>query len=539
MADFRIDIIAELARQMEFTPTEVRAAQLTSAEHLLHEIDPGKAYPPDFVVYRITGYRPKSAISDQLTGLALQHDLGLLIERVSDTLDVHTASIAEPVLGIEDVTEKFNVTSKTIQRWRRKGLPARRFLFGDGKRRVGFLLSSVERFLNAHQEQIAPEANFSIVEDGERAEIFRRARRLAESGSCDEEIARRIARKLRRSPLMILHTLRKHDAENPRGAILEDSPGVNEEERSQIARMVKGGAKLREIAQRMAKPRAAVYRAILDARLNRLIARKVKFIDDPLYHAEDSARVIEEIIPREEIAPAPVGEEARAPRDLPPQLSALYRTPLLSPAMERALFIKFNFEKYQFVSLRRKLEPQSARVRDVNELDRLLRRASETKNRIVQANLRLVVSVARKHWRPGLNLTELVSDGYVTLMRAVESFDVHKGNRFSTYATFALMKGYARSVPLMQAAKRGTSSLEIVDVADRGNREDVMLHRDEVRQMLNRLDDNEREIIRAHYGLGRDQPETFEEVGKRLGMTKQRARQIEQTAMAKLRAGTQ
>ena len=59
-----------------------------------------------------------------------------------------------PVLAIDDVTQRFNVTSKTIQRWRKRGLPGRRFVFPDGKRRVGFLLSSVERFFNAHREQI-------------------------------------------------------------------------------------------------------------------------------------------------------------------------------------------------------------------------------------------------------------------------------------------------------------------------------------------------------------------------------------------------
>jgi RNA polymerase primary sigma factor len=538
MADFRIDIIGELARQMEFTPTEVRSAQLTSAEQLLHEIDPGKAYPPDFVIFRITGYRSKNSIADQLTGLALQHDLGLLIERVSDTLDIHTSAIDEPVLGIEDVTEKFNVTSKTIQRWRRRGLPARRFLFGDGKRRVGFLLSSVERFLDSHQEQIAPEANFSLVDDAEREEIFRRARRLASSGCCNDEIARRIARKLRRSPLMILHTIKKHDDEYPRETILGcEAQIIGEEERAAIAKSVKAGMKLGEIARRIAKPRAAVYRAVIDERLARLINRKVKFIDDPLYHSEDAAGTIEAIIPHEEIVPAPVGEEARAPQDLPPQLSALYRTPLLSPAMERALFIKFNFEKFEFAAARRRLEPQAARARDVNALEKLLRRAIDTKNRIVQANLRLVVSVARRHLRPGLNLTELVSDGYVTLMRAVESFDVHKGNRFSTYATFALMKGYARSVPMMQAAKRAGAAADFGEVPDRGDGQSLMMHRDEVRQMLTRLDQCEREVIRAHYGLGDELPATFEEVGQRLGMTKQRVRQIEQTAMAKLRAG--
>src|SRR4051812_39443113 len=154
MAKFRLENIAELARQMDFTPTDARAAQISAAERLVHEIDPTKAYPLDFVTFRITGYHPKTVGLDELTGLALQHDLGLLIERVSDTLSVSTATLAEPVLSIDDVTERFNVTSKTIQRWRRKGLPARRFVFPDGKRRVGFLLSSVERFFATHRDQV-------------------------------------------------------------------------------------------------------------------------------------------------------------------------------------------------------------------------------------------------------------------------------------------------------------------------------------------------------------------------------------------------
>src|SRR5689334_1489410 len=105
VAKFRIDSIAALARQMEFAPQHARASQVSAAEELLHEIDAARAYPVEFVVFRITGYRPKTAREDLLTGLALQHDLGLLIEKVSDTLNVATSAAAEPVLTIDDVSE--------------------------------------------------------------------------------------------------------------------------------------------------------------------------------------------------------------------------------------------------------------------------------------------------------------------------------------------------------------------------------------------------------------------------------------------------
>src|ERR1700760_1893250 len=179
MARFRIDSLADLARQMVFTPSAARSQQLSAAEELLFSIDPLKAYPVEYVVFRITGYHPKGIDQNLLAGLAVQHDLGQLIESVSDSLDLRVDQTAEPVLQIDDVCERFNVTSKTIQRWRRKGLVARRFIFNDGKRRVGFLLSGVERFLSTHREQVSRGTNFSQVSADECDEILRRARRMS------------------------------------------------------------------------------------------------------------------------------------------------------------------------------------------------------------------------------------------------------------------------------------------------------------------------------------------------------------------------
>lgn len=559
MAKFRIGILAELARQMaEFTPHDVRVTQTAAAEELLHSLDATKAYPLEFIVFRITGYRPKAPAApdaDLLTGLALQHDLGLLIEQVSETLDLKTETLAEPVLDIEAVCERFNVTSKTIQRWRRKGLPARRFVFGDGKRRVGFLLSSVERFFSGHREQVARGMNFSQLTDKEREEILVRARRLAVfCQCCTHEIARRVARKVNRSPLTILHTIRKHDRENPATAVfpLAAEP-VSEEERSRILKGYRRGVPLKALARRVCRQRSAVYRVVVDERVAKLSRRKVKFIDDPLYHQEAAGDAIATIVAAADAEMAAGGrpEDVRIPRDLPPYLQALYRTPLLTPARERALFLQFNYLKFRFVSARRRLEPQFARTREVNQLEGHLRRTSEVKNQIVQANLRLVVSVACKHLRPGLSLMEMVSDGNVTLMRAVESYDFHRGHRFSTYATLALMKGFARSVLQMQSGGRlrtTGSDRAMAEAMDPRleTTHDRLVAREEVTQLLSRLDDRERAVVLAHYGieglggvsLAQRQPSTYEQVGRLLGLTKQRVRQIEHTALAKLRSCT-
>jgi RNA polymerase primary sigma factor len=532
VAKFRIDKIAELARQLSFTPQDARHTQLGAAEDLLLDLQPEKAYPFNFVLFRITGYHPRSLDPTLLTGLALQHDLGLLIEQVSQTLNLQAALAAQPVLSIDEVSQRFNVTSKSIQRWRRRGLAARRFLFPDGKRRVGFLLGSVEKFLALHSGQMLAAANFSQLGEEEKTQILRRALRMVAQGRCGlDEISRRIGRKLNRSPLAVTHVLRNR---------IPATSEIGPEDRVEILRAYRRGTTLTALARQLGRSRSTIYRVILDERLARLSRRKIRFIDDPLYHQPGAAQVIEQIVSQQELPPPRTGEESRIPRDLPAYLRELYRTPLLPPGRERALFLKLNFHKYEFVSARRRIDPQFARARDLAELESARRRTAAAKNEIVRANLRLVVSVARRHLRPGICLMDLISDGNLILMRAVDSFDAHRGNRFSTYATFALMKGFARGVPQMLASARramgGEAMLSSLPDPRNARLGEHMMDREEVRQLLSRLGPRERDVIAAHYGLGEGRPATYQQVGSRMGLSKQRVRQIEQIALAKLRA---
>ncbi len=547
MAKFRLDSIARLTRQMEFAPFEVRSQQIARAEELLHLLDPAKAYPLDFVIYRITDYRPKDGTDELLTGLALQHDLGLLIEQISAGLELRTIGLAEPVLAIEDVCERFNVTSKTIQRWRRKGLPGRRFVFPDGKRRVGFLLSSVEKFLARHSERVAG-ANLSQMGDNELAVMVRHARRLAVDCGCTVDmLTRRLARMLDRSPLTVLHTLKRHDQQQPDDAVLPlAAPPITAQEREAIIEAHAAGRPLRDVARGLGRTLAVVHRVVLDRRIRRLAKRKARFYDDALFHQENAERVLDALLRQEELAEEPRREELRVPRELPPYFQDLYRTPLLGKGKERALFLKLNYHKWCFAVARRRLDPELARHRDVRMLEAHLARAGDVKNEITRANLRLVVSVARKHLRNGVALLELVSEGNVTLMRAVESFDVSRGYRFSTYATLALMKGFARAVPQMLSHRCPVvehEALEALADARPSSGVDRWVDREQVAELLSRLGQRERDVLSAHFGLDSGtEPSTYEQLGARMGLSKERIRQIERGAIEKLKSiagGTQ
>src|SRR5207247_6048895 len=86
-------------------------------------------------------------------------------------------------------------------------------------------------------------------------------------------------------------------------------------------------------------------------------------------------------------------------------------------------------------------------IEDIEEIERRQEDISDIKDLLISCNMRLVVSIAKRHAAQSDNFFELLSDGNMSLMRAVEKFDYSRGNKFSTYASWAIMKNFARSIP--------------------------------------------------------------------------------------------
>src|SRR5262249_8064938 len=134
----------------------------------------------------------------------------------------------------------------------------------------------------------------------------------------------------------------------------------------------------------------------------------------------------------------------RAPKDVPPELASLYEVPLLNKEQEQHLFRKMNFLKYKASQLRRRIhkegddielvDPTKVRIHDLNRIEELQKQANEVKDQLINANMRLVVSIAKRHSGHAENFFELLSDGNMSLIRAVEKFDFGRGFKFSTYA---------------------------------------------------------------------------------------------------------
>jgi RNA polymerase primary sigma factor len=158
----------------------------------------------------------------------------------------------------------------------------------------------------------------------------------------------------------------------------------------------------------------------------------------------------------------------------------------------------------------------------------------------------LVVSIAKRHAGSYNDITELVSDGNVALIQAVDRFDYARGNKFSTYASWAIINGLKRRKREQNNRARFVTGDEVIlqsaadTRADEHDQEKADKQRQrEVERLLGRLDDRERRIIASRYGIGGGDEKTRKQIGKELGISKERVRQLEARAENKLRQPAQ
>ncbi len=543
--DYVSPIIRQLRdQQVRFAPREKKIEQVNRAEKLLAELDARRTYTYEYLCYRITDYRPESFPNLKVSGEEAGHDLRLFVEDLSDAADMPASGAGERVLTVEELSKMFKVSTKTISRWRQQGLVSRRFVF-DGRKRVGFLKSSVEQFVSRNEDRVRRGARFSQLTGEEREQIVDRARRLSHAGGSLADVTKRVARKMGRSVETIRYTLKQFDAEHPTLAIFPNNTGpLTEDDKKKIYQLHRRGAPIETLAQRFGRTKTSVYRVINELRARRTMELPLDFIPNPRFSRANVEKAIMTDMPASETAL----KKTRLPAGLPPYLASLYEVPLLNREQEGHLFRKFNYLKYKASKLREELDPARARSSVMEQIESLYEQAVALKNQIVRANLRLVVSIAKRHVGQGDNFFELVSDGNMSLIRAVEKFDFARGNKFSTYASWAIMKNFARTIPdehrhrdRFRTSHSEMFSSTVEHRSDQYEQESAQNQREsQIGKILERLDEREQKIIISRFGLDHvHEPQTLKEVGAEMGVTKERVRQLEARALNKLRVAAQ
>src|SRR6266536_1081777 len=203
-------------------------------------------------------------------------------------------------------------------------------------------------------------------------------------------------------------------------------------------------------------------------------------------------------------------------------LKAIGRTSLLTAEQEVDLAKRIEaglFAEY-------KLEAESGGLDDGlrAELEAVAADGRRAKAHMLEANLRLVVSVAKKYSDRGLSLLDVVQEGNLGLLRAVEKFDYTKGYKFSTYAMWwirqAIQRGFADSARTIRLP------VHVLEMLSKLSRVERDMH-----QRLGR----EPTIMAMRFGLYDGNPHTLDEIGRALGLTRERIRQLEKQSLSKLR----
>ncbi len=581
MRNIKSQSLAQLLLQLRFTPENKRRAQLDAAEKLYAVIEPEKEYPFEFVCFRITGFHPKSPVAEELIkGDELLDDLRIFISKLSARLARPAAEQDQKIYTIEELAVALGISTKTIYRWRERGLFARIFIFDDGKRRFGFLQSTVDKFLKANPDIAAKAKSFSRLTDEQKQQITKQAAKLAaETNLSRHQIIKRISDETGKCHETIRYTLLNYEKSNPDKPISTQSTGVIEPaQAAEIYRLFKQGCDVKDLMKRFNRNKSSIYRIINRRRRKALLARKIEFVPsdefleedaeekilarlgdsslrsaspkqqgrgrsgaEPISNVEPLARKDVEPLARKDIEPL---ELARG--SLPGYLQTLKNSPVLNREHEVELFRIYNYLKFRACRIRTGIK--STRVSGVrlSQIENYLAQAEEIKRRIIEANLRLVVSVARKHTASGAGLLDLVGEGNISLMRAVEKFDYTRGFRFATFASWIIAKDFARKIPAQTGRldKATTASLANIhrdlraeDAADFAAMEQA--HRSLTQVIDDNLTERERHIILNRFGLVgspiRKETKTLKQVGEELGLSKERVRQIELIALQKLR----
>jgi RNA polymerase sigma factor (sigma-70 family) len=274
-----------------------------------------------------------------------------------------------------------------------------------------------------------------------------------------------------------------------------------------------------------------------------LMDENTKFMPSPMFRRK---RIEEELFNFEVEPELPRTRWYQPTREETAETSTTGAPQLMSASEERLMFYRYNYCKMQLSRLKRKIRNTGLTLRRAEEFMEWHRKLEHFREYLVRTNLALVLAMAKRTRMGEVDFAEVVSEGNMALLRAVEKFNVDRGFKFSTYACRAILKAFSRTA--MKSNRHRTRfpvefepDMEKSDWQDR--RRDAVEEEciDELKAIVDRnladLSNIEQTVIRRRFNWKQadESPLTLEEVGRIIGVTKERVRQIQNKALAKIR----
>jgi len=521
-------------RELLLAPRQVKVRLLERIEEFLKEVSPDKTYPFDYIVFRVTGRRPEEPSGFLMTASEVEVTLSKVLEEVGQAVTVYAESIDEPICTIDELAARWEVSPITVMRWRRAGLPGRLFRFGRSRRKIGVRQSLAAKFETERARLIRLARVRRRLSDEERIAVTEEALVSLAREEQPGLILMRLADTYCIRQSLLERFFASAARENPSLAALTRA-GISQRDSEAIYRKIAGGASVESVAGEYGRTAENTRRIYARGRLRRLLRRPIKVV----VAEEFSDSGAHDRIMKCEVEDAAGAHDAGHPEEAAVYLEGISSLPLLSRAEEVALFRKYNYLKYMARELRSRLDARRPDHAAMDEVDELLKEAERVRDHIVRSNLRLVMAIAKRHFGRKTSFPALVSDGNMALLDAVETFDYSRGNRFSTYAGWAIVRRFARTVP-EENYRIACVDQEILDVTARVEIDFTALKPaaivNGIAKALSRLPERERVILENRFGLGRKgRAHTLAEVGALLGVTKERIRQIEIQALKHLK----
>ncbi|GAB4383419.1 MAG: hypothetical protein Kow0022_03210 [Phycisphaerales bacterium] len=531
-------ILADLARELRFVPRASLLRQIERAEELAGMLDREQRYPAEWVIFRITGYRPQRTDEAFSTGESLLESLSSFVERLCESAELTSESVPPGSLEIDDLCARWHVSRKKVERARREGLVARR-IAGSGSRRLVFTPAAVRAYEARANPGPSPSARRMPPEVRKR--IFRRAARYRRAfGWSANQCAVRLSVRFGFSAEAIRRLLRQQDERSGAGKIFDEPGPLGPREQRLALRALRRGITPAMIAERLGRDARSVRRAAMQDRLRLL---RTLDLHGPASAAFDHPDADEVILSRPGVVELP---RCSIPRDLRAFLQVCVCSKSSDRQSERDRAVALHLLRRRASEHVAAMSAGPVRAELLDLAETALRRASRVKRVLVHGELALLIATARRRLEldpeqlPERAAASLVDALFKALCVTVDRFDPFHGGRLAAPVSIALdraalnwLRDNPVRVPADTRARRATVSLPEPITGERAL--DVWqswLEPDaRVEGVLDRLAEDEARVLRERYGLDGSWPRTIREIAGEENIRASHVVRLERRAM--------